>query len=128
MKFPRECILFPYFFLNERNIKISLLKIHFNSTVVHCANLNSNYINKLYTDRWICYFVSFNFLFMLIFVSTRLLSKGLWKQLISLYNENFYNTFQGLVYYRILGCQFLWYYNGGSLNKRKNMKKAALFI
>ena len=36
------------FFLNERNMTISLVMIHLKSTVVHYANLNPSYINKHY--------------------------------------------------------------------------------
>ena len=46
MKFARICILFLYFFQNERNITTSLLMIQLKCTVVHYANLNSSFKNK----------------------------------------------------------------------------------
>ena len=46
LKFSRICILFLYFFQNERNITTSLLVIHLRCTVVHYANLNSISKNK----------------------------------------------------------------------------------
>ena len=60
-----------------------------------------------------CFF--FNFLF--IFILRRLLSKN------SFFNTNFQNSFQDVVYYRILGCQNFSYQNGGPLNIRQHMKK-----
>ena len=93
---------FPSFiFLNKRNIATSLLMIHLKCTVVHYANLNSSSINKPYLRRhWICYFFFFNFLFM--FILKKLI-------FLSFFNGNFENSFQVVVYYRILGCQTLWY-------------------
>ena len=49
-KFTGKCILFLYFFLNERNITTSLLMVHLTCTVMHYSNLNSNSINKLFLD------------------------------------------------------------------------------
>ena len=43
------CIVMRFvslFFLNERNITISLLMVHLKCTVIHYANLNSSSINK----------------------------------------------------------------------------------
>ena len=75
LKFQRKFILF----LHERNITTSLLITHLICTVVHYANLNLSSINKaIFTDRWIFYFVFFDFLFM--FILTNLLSKILWEK------------------------------------------------
>ena len=46
-KFAPKCILFLRFFLNERNIAISILMIHLKYTAVHNANINSGSINRL---------------------------------------------------------------------------------
>ena len=45
-KFARICILFLYFFQNERNVTTSLLMSHLKCIVVHYANLNSRSKNK----------------------------------------------------------------------------------
>ena len=44
----RKTYFASLFFLNERNITISILMIHVKHTVVHYANLNSGSINKSY--------------------------------------------------------------------------------
>ena len=68
------------FFLNERNIKTSLLMIHLKCTVVHYSNLNSNSINKPFLN-----YGPLNMLFLfsdlisiVTFILTRLLIKKLW--------------------------------------------------
>ena len=93
------------FFVSERNTATLLLMVHLKCTVAHYANLNSRPINKPYL-RAVEYAIFFNFSFT--FILTRLLSKTLWKKL-SFFNINFQNSFQDVVYYRILGCQTLWY-------------------
>ena len=53
------------FFLNERNITISLLIIHLKCTVLHYADLNLSYINKSYlraVEYAILFFCFFPFL------------------------------------------------------------------
>ena len=48
------------FFVNERNITISLLMIHLKCAVVHNANLNSSCINKPFLNIWVVeYAISF---------------------------------------------------------------------
>ena len=73
-----EMHLVSLLFLNERNITISLLIIHFKCTVVHYVNLNSRSASKplLNYRPWNMLFF-FDFLFRVIL--TRLLSKILWK-------------------------------------------------
>ena len=46
-KFVWICILFLYFFQNERNITTTILIIHLKCTVLHYANLKSSSKNKL---------------------------------------------------------------------------------
>ena len=94
------------FFLNERNITTSLLMIHLKCTVAHYADLNSSFTNKPFLNygplnMLFCFFrvliyVYFNEVFVKTFV----------KKLI-IFNTNFHNSFQDVVYYRILGCQTL---------------------
>ena len=102
-------------FLNERNITTSLLMIHLKCTVVHYSNLNSSSVNKpLFKLRAVEYAISFFFFdFLFVFILTRLLSKNY--EITIILNVNFQNSFQDAVYYKILGCQTLWYQNGGTL-------------
>ena len=79
LKFAQKWILFLYFFQMT-----FLLMIHLKWTVVYYANLNSSSINKQFL-HYVEYAISF-FL-----------------------NGNFQNSFQDLVYCKILGCQTLWY-------------------
>ena len=78
--------------------------IHLKRTAGHYANLNSSSImNKLFLSRGpsnilFCLFV-FNFLFMVILTS--------FCQELSFFDTNFQNSFQDLLYYKILGCQTL---------------------
>ena len=44
----KEINFLSLFFLNERNITSSLLTMHLKCVVLHCANLNSSSINKVY--------------------------------------------------------------------------------
>ena len=69
---------FSLFFLKERNIAMFLLMIHLKCTVVHYANLNSNFLNKPFLNYGSLNMLHcfFNFLFML--TLRRLLSKILW--------------------------------------------------
>ena len=46
LKFAQICILFRYFFQNERNITTFLLVVHLKCTVLHYADLNSSSKNK----------------------------------------------------------------------------------
>ena len=75
------------FFLNERNIGTSL-----KCTVVHYANLNSSSINKHYL-RVAEYAISCFFIFLFMFILTRLLQK-LYDKKLSFFNTNFQNSFQ----------------------------------
>ena len=109
---------FYLFFLNKRSSATSLLMIHLKCTVIHYANLNSSSMNKPYLRGcWIYYFVGgfFGFLFMLFIYFNEAFVTNFMKKL-SFFNTNFQNSFQDVVYYRILGCQALWYLNGGPLN------------
>ena len=54
------------------------------------------------------YAISF-FLFLFMFILTRLWSKTLWRNYHFLKQISFQDLFQHVVYYRILGCQTLWY-------------------
>ena len=67
------------FFLNERNIKTSLLMIHLKCTVVHYSNLNSNSINRPFLNYGPLNMPFFFFNFLFTFILTRFLSKQLWK-------------------------------------------------
>ena len=103
-KFCTEMCVVSLFFLCARNIATSLLMIHLKRTAGHYANLNSSSImNKLFLSRGpsnilFCLFV-FNFLFMVILTS--------FCQELSFFDTNFQNSFQDLLYYKILGCQTL---------------------
>ena len=78
-KFARICILFLYFFQNERNVTTSLLMTHLKCIVVHYANLNSRSKNKPFLNYGLfnMLFCFFDSLFMLILI--KLLSKKLMK-------------------------------------------------
>ena len=101
LKFLRKCILFLYF-LNERNIKTSPLMMHSRWAVLHYANLKSscrnNPLNMLYKPL--------NMLFALLrFLIYVCFSEAFVKSLmgkLSFFNTNFQNSFQDIVYYRIL--------------------------
>ena len=73
------------FFLNERTITTSLLRIHLKCTFVHYVNLNSSFINKPYfraveyAISGFFFFLFFFFDFLFIFILTRLLTKTLWE-------------------------------------------------
>ena len=54
----KEMHFASFFFLNERNIKTSVLIIQLKCAVVHDANLNSSFINKSYL-RAVEYSISF---------------------------------------------------------------------
>ena len=101
-------------FLNERNITTSLLMIQIKCAVVYYSNLNPSSINKPslnYGPLNMLFLFFFDFLF--VFILTRLLSKNY--EITIILNVNFQNSFQDAVYYKILGCQTLWYQNGGTL-------------
>ena len=67
------------FFLNERNVVVSLLVIHSKCTVVHYANLNSSSIKKPFLNCWPLNMLFLLFWFLILFPLTRLLSKTLFK-------------------------------------------------
>ena len=69
-------------------------------------------------------FLSFRFLICVYF--NEAFVKKFMKEL-SFFNTNFQNSFQNVVYYRILGCQTL-IQNGGTLNIKQNLKKWPLFF
>ena len=95
------------FFLIERNITASLLMIHLKCTFVHSANLNSSTINKPYL-RAVEYAISFGVFFgFLIYVYLKeAFIKNVMKKP-SFFKTNFQNSFQDVVYYKILRCQTL---------------------
>ena len=89
--------------LNKRNIKTSPLMIHSRWTVVRYANLKpscrNNPLNMLYEPLNMP-FALFRFLIDVCF------SEAFFKYLmrkLSFFNTNFQNSFQDVVYYRILG-------------------------
>ena len=63
----KEIHFISLFFLNERNIATSLLMAHSKCAILHYANLNSSYINKLLLNyrplKILFLFFFFNFLF-----------------------------------------------------------------
>ena len=79
------------------------------------------FLNKRNITTWRCFrfliYVYFNEAFV----------KNLMKKL-SFFNTKFQNSFQDVVYYRVLGFQTLWYQNGGLLNIRQNLKKRPLLF
>ena len=85
--------------------------IHLKCTVVHYANLNSSSINKLYlraveyTFSVFCFFCFF-FRFLIYVYINEVFVKNFMKKL-SFFNAKIQNSFQDVVYYRILGCQTL---------------------
>ena len=93
------------FILNGRNITTSLLMIRLKSIVVYCANLNSRPITKQFFKlRLIEYAISFSQILIYVYFSKTFV-KNFREN--SLFNTNFRNSFQDVVYYRILGCQTL---------------------
>ena len=101
LKVLRKSILFLYF-LNERNIKTSPLMIHSRWAVVHYANRKSscrnNPLNMLYEPLNMP-LALFRFLIYVCF--SKAFVKNLMRKL-SFFNTNFQNSFQDVVYYRIL--------------------------
>ena len=85
-----------------------LLMIHLKCTIVQYADLNLGSKNKpfLKYGSFNMLFRFFRFLIDIYFNETFV--KKLMKKL-SLFNTNFQNSFQDVVYYIILGCQTLWY-------------------
>ena len=89
------------FFLNERNI----LMIQLKCTVVHYVNLrSSSIIFKLRAVEYVSPFFSICYL--------SLFQRGSCEKLLKkifIFNTHFQNSSQDVGYYRILGCQTLWY-------------------
>ena len=77
--------------------------IHLKCTVTHYANLNSSPINKPYL-RAVEYAISFFFRFLIYVYFNKAFVKNFMKKR-SFFNTIFQNSFQDVVYYRILGCQ-----------------------
>ena len=96
------------FFLNERNITTSLLMIHLKCTVVHYANLNSSSKNKAFLNYGSLNMLFRFFRFLIYVYFNETFVKKLMKQLSS-FNTNFQNSFEDVVYCRILRYQTLWY-------------------
>ena len=90
-----------FIFLNERNI----LMIQLKCTVVHYVNLrSSSIIFKLRAVEYASPFFSICYL--------SLFQRGSCEKLfkkIFIFNTHFQNSSQDVGYYRILGCQTLWY-------------------
>ena len=82
------------FFLNERTITTSLLRIHLKCTFVHYVNLNSSFINKPYF-RAVEYAISgfFFFRFLIYIYFNEAFDKNSMGEL-SFFNANFQNSFQ----------------------------------
>ena len=89
------------FFLNERNILVIQLKC----TVVHYVDLrSSSIIFKLRAVEYASPFFSICYL--------SLFQRGSCEKLLKkifIFNTHFQNSSQDVGYYRILGCQTLWY-------------------
>ena len=98
-------------FLNERNITTSLLMIHLKCTVVHYSNLNSSSVNKPllnYGQLNMLFLFFFFFRFLIYVYFHEDFVKKIWSNYHFL-NANFRNSFQDVVYYKVLGGQTLWY-------------------
>ena len=80
--------------------------IHLTFTAVHYANLNSSSLNKYYLQA-VEYTISFFFPFHIYVCFNDAFIKNFMKKL-SFFNANFQNSFQDVVYYRIL--EFLTYF------------------
>ena len=83
------------FFLNERNITISLFMIHLKFTVAHFANLKSSFINKPYLRAVECA-ISFLFRFLICCYFNEAFAKNLMKKL-SFFKTNLQNSFQDVL-------------------------------
>ena len=101
-----EMYFVSLFLLNERNITTSFLMVHLKCTVVDYANLNSSSINKPFLSYRLSNIL---FCFLRLFISVYF-NKAFVKNFIkkpSVFNTNFQNSFQDIVYYRILERQTL---------------------
>ena len=108
-----------FIFRNETNNANSLLMIHSKCTVMHyTSSLNKHYLRTvkyailLFSISYSCYFIFRQMLYEKTFI----------------FNTNFQNPFQDVVFYRILGPQTLWYLNGDPLNTRQNLKKCLFYL
>ena len=95
-----------FIFLNERNITTSHLMIHLKCTGVHHANLNSSSKNKPHL-RATEHAISFIQFLIYVYINKAFV-KNFMKKLL-FFNTNFQNSFQDVLYCRILVCQTLWY-------------------
>ena len=110
LKFPHffSLLFLCYFSLLFLIITTSLLMIHLKCTVVHYDNLNSSSLNKPYVRFVECAKSFFSISYFYIYFKKGFV-KNFMKKL-SFLNTNFQNSFQNVVYYRILWCQqTLWY-------------------
>ena len=96
------------FFLNKSNITTSLLMIHLKCTVAHYVNLNSRFISKPFLNQGPLNILFRFFRFLTYVYFNGVFVKSFTKKIL-FFNTNFQNIFQDVVYYRILGCQTLWY-------------------
>ena len=115
-----EMHIVSLFFLNQKNIATPILIIHLKFTVVHYANLNSSSKNKPFLNYGLLNMLSRYFRF-------HIFSQKLYEKLL-FFNTNLQNSCQVVVYYRIIGCRILWYWNGGTLNTTEYLKKMVSFI
>ena len=107
------------FFLNERNITISLFMIHLKFTVAHFANLKSSFINKPYLRAVECAISFFYFDFLYVVILTRLLPKTLWKNyhfLIQISKIHFKMYYLG----QNIGTLFTFYHHFSSPQVKRN--------
>ena len=103
-----EMYFVSLFSLNERNFTISFLMIHSKCSVVHYVDLNPSCINKPFLNYGPLNML-FRFFRLLIHLYFKdAFVKNFMKKL-SIFNTNFHNSCQDVLYYRILGCQTLWY-------------------
>ena len=92
----------------QQNITTSLLMVHLKCTVVHYANLNSSSKNKAFLNYGSLNMLFRFFRFLIYVYFNETFVKKLMKQLSS-FNTNFQNSFEDVVYCRILRYQTLWY-------------------
>ena len=103
----RNALVF-LFFLNERNIATLLWMIYSIYIVVHYTNLNLSSIKNCFLN-YEPPNKTFRFFRFLIYVYVNKDFVKSFTKKLSSFNTNFQNSFPDVVYYRIIGCQALWY-------------------
>ena len=97
---------FVSFFLNEGNFIISRLMVHLKCTAAaHYTNLNSSSINKPFSNYGPLNMLFHFFQFLNYVYFNDAFVKKLSKKIF--FDKHFQNSFQDVVYYRMLGCQTL---------------------